>query len=55
MTPFQRLTTPAYPRRQWSIVGHPGSGKSTFAARMRAPLLAIDADHRFDEVAHALG
>jgi dephospho-CoA kinase len=35
----------------WALVGYPGSGKSTFAAQMRGPLLVIDADHRFDEVA----
>ncbi len=48
---FTRLETAAYPRRLWGLAGLPGSGKSTFAARMRGPLLAIDADHRFDEVA----
>jgi adenylate kinase family enzyme len=32
-------------------VGYPGSGKSTFATAMRAPILAIDSDHRFNEVA----
>ena len=47
---FTKTTQPATPRRRWSLVGFPGSGKSTFAARMRGPLLAIDADHRFDEV-----
>jgi hypothetical protein len=41
-----------YPRRLWSLVGFPGDGKSTFAARMTAPLLVIDSDHRFDEVMH---
>lgn len=43
---------PRYPRRLWSLVGFPGDGKSTFAARMTAPMLVIDSDHRFDEVMH---
>ena len=41
----------AFPPRQWALVGHPGSGKSTFAAQMRGSLLVVDADHRFREVA----
>lgn len=41
-----------YPRRLWALAGFPGSGKSTLAAQMMAPMLVIDADHRFDEVAH---
>lgn len=48
--PFSKLTFTPYPRRLWGLVGFPGSGKSTLAARMRGPLLAIDADHRFSEV-----
>jgi hypothetical protein len=48
---FKKLDSSACPRRRWGLVGFPGSGKSTFAARMRGPLLVIDADHRFDEVA----
>ncbi len=52
---FTKMTQPATPRRLWSLVGFPGSGKSTFAARMRGPLLAIDADHRFDEVMSLAG
>lgn len=39
------------PPRQWALVGYPGSGKSTFAAQMAGPLLVVDADHRFREVA----
>ncbi|MFW6069289.1 MAG: AAA family ATPase [Chloroflexota bacterium] len=46
---------PKYPRRLWSLVGFPGEGKSTFAARMAAPILVIDSDHRFDEVMHLVG
>jgi len=52
---FKKLDTTAYPRRLWGLYGFPGSGKSTFAARMRGPLLVIDADHRFDEVARLAG
>lgn len=48
---FHKLTQSTYPRRQWSMVGDPGAGKSTFAAQMQGPLLTIDADHRFGEVA----
>ena len=47
---FHKMIKPTHPPRHWSIVGHPGSGKSTFAARMRGPKLVIDADHRFSEV-----
>jgi len=49
--PFQKLQATTYPPRLWGLVGYPGSGKSTFATALRAPLLAIDADHRFTEVA----
>ena len=34
-----------------NLWGAPGSGKSTFAAQMTGPLLVVDADHRFAEVA----
>jgi hypothetical protein len=49
---FPKMTAAKYPRRHWALVGHPTAGKSTFAAQMRGPLLAIDADHRFGEVHH---
>lgn len=49
--PFKRMSTTALPPRQWALVGYPGSGKSTFAAQMSCPMLVIDADHRFTEVA----
>lgn len=48
---FKKLVVNAYPPRQWAIVGDPGSGKSTLAAQMAGPLLVIDADHRFQEMA----
>lgn len=52
---FKKLNVTTYPRRQWAIVGAPGSGKSTFAAQMAGPILVIDADHRFSEVAPLAG
>lgn len=48
---FKKIDTSVRPPRHWALVGHPGSGKSTFAAALAAPILAIDADHRFNEVA----
>lgn len=48
--PFAKMIKPKYPPRLWALAGPAGSGKSTFAAAMRAPLLLIDADHRFTEV-----
>jgi hypothetical protein len=47
---FRKMTPTEYPPRLWALVGYPGSGKSTFATQMRAPLLVVDADHRFREV-----
>lgn len=52
---FKKMDVTAYPRRLWGLYGFPGGGKSTFAARMKGPILAIDADHRFDEVARLAG
>jgi hypothetical protein len=49
--PFHKLTPSAYPPRQWALVGDPGAGKSTFAAQMTGPILVVDSDHRFREVA----
>ncbi|MCE7986854.1 MAG: hypothetical protein DYG89_37245 [Caldilinea sp. CFX5] len=48
---FKKMDKIQYPPRQWALVGYPGSGKSTFAAQMTGPLLVVDADHRFAEVA----
>ena len=49
---FKRLDPKTHrPPRQWALVGYPGSGKSTFAAQMIGPILVVDADHRFAEVA----
>lgn len=47
---FPKMTRPKFPLRQWAIMGEPLTGKSTFAARMKAPILPIDADHRWDTV-----
>ena len=47
---FQPMTQSKYPPRLWSLVGYPGSGKSTFATQMKSPMLVIDSDHRFTEV-----
>jgi hypothetical protein len=53
---FKRLDQAGRPTRQWALVGYPNSGKSTFATQMAGPMLVIDADHRFVEVArHAAG
>ena len=52
---FKRMTASTYPPRLWALVGFPGSGKSTFAAAMRAPLVVIDADQRFREVLSLAG
>ena len=52
---FPKLTNQRYPRRQWALVGFPGSGKSTFVAAMRQPGLIIDADHRFAEIIRTHG
>ncbi|MCI0397032.1 MAG: hypothetical protein L0322_19110 [Chloroflexi bacterium] len=50
--PFKLKKKPKYPRRLWALAGYPNDGKSTFATQMAAPLLPIDADHRFDQVMH---
>lgn len=49
---FKKMQARKYPPRLWALVGYPGSGKSTFAAKMNSPMLVIDADHRFGEVMH---
>ena len=48
---FKKMSKTAFPPRQWALVGYPGSGKSTFSTQMRGPILPIDADHRYAEVA----
>ncbi len=49
---FSKMQATQYPPRLWGLCGYPGTGKSSFAAQMRGPLLPIDADHRFTEVLH---
>lgn len=49
---FKKMTQAKYPPRLWSLVGYPRSGKSTFASRMKGPMVVVDADHRFQEVLH---
>lgn len=48
---FKKLDIQQIPPRQWLLIGYPDAGKSTFATQMKAPLLTVDADHRFAEVA----
>ena len=48
---FAKLDKQAFPPRHWALIGPPAAGKSSLAARMRGPLVVIDADHRFGEVA----
>jgi hypothetical protein len=52
---FKKMVRATYPPRLWSLVGYPGSGKSTFAARLKGPIVVVDADHRFQEVMHLAG
>lgn len=49
---FKKMSHTKYPPRLWSLVGYPRSGKSTFASRMKGPMVVVDADHRFQEVLH---
>lgn len=49
---FKKMVRSKYPPRMWSLVGYPGSGKSTFASQLKGPMVVVDADHRFQEVLH---
>ena len=49
---FTKMNKTQLPPRMWALVGYPGAGKSTFSTQMRGPLVVIDADQRFTEVAH---
>lgn len=53
--PFQDFEIPEFPPRHWGLMSYPGDGKSTFSTQMRGPLLPIDADHRYAEVAALAG
>jgi hypothetical protein len=43
------------PKRQWALASFANTGKSTFAASMRKPILATDSDDRFPETMLLLG
>ena len=47
---FKKMVREKYPPRLWSLVGYPRAGKSTFASRLKGPMVVVDADHRFQEV-----
>lgn len=49
--PFQKFDVAEFPPRHWGLMSYPGDGKSTFSTAMRGPILPIDADHRYGEVA----
>lgn len=49
---FQKMNKSQLPPRMWALVGYPGAGKSTFSTQMRGPLVVVDADQRYAEVAH---
>lgn len=48
---FKKMQINRYPPRLWALVAPARAGKSTFATQMRGPILPIDADGRFAEVA----
>lgn len=47
---LKKLTSATKPPRRWAIVAFPCVGKSTFATRMKGPLVVADIDGRFSEV-----
>lgn len=49
---MNKITKREFSVRRWSLRGFPGTGKSTFAARMKGPQVVVDADGRFEEVVH---
>ena len=48
---FTKIEISQYPPRLWELASYAGGGKSTFATQMRGPLVVVDADQRFAEVA----
>lgn len=53
---FQKVVAgESYPPRLWSLAGYPNSGKSSFALRMRGPIVVVDADHRIAETVRQTG
>jgi len=49
---MKQIVKREFPVRRWSLEGFPETGKSTFATRMRGPLVVVDSDGRFEEVVH---
>lgn len=49
--PLVPIASQRVPRR-WALVAEPAAGKSSLLARLATPMLVIDADDRFAEVAH---
>lgn len=52
---FRKMDVHKLPARQWLLLGFPGCGKSTFSAQMKTPILPLDSDHRYAEVASLAG
>ena len=51
MPAFPEFSTRSVPPRRWGIYGYANAGKSTFLSALHQPLLVIDPDGRFSEVA----
>lgn len=49
---IKKLNAESKPPRRWALIAHPVAGKSTFAMRMRGPLVVADIDGRTAEVHH---
>lgn len=47
-----KLLKPAYPVRQWALMGRRGAGKTAFIGAMRQPILMIDADRHAQDLAN---
>lgn len=47
-----QLLKPAYPTRQWALIGRRGTGKTAFLGAMRQPVLLIDADRHAQDLAN---
>ncbi len=51
MHAFPEFSASSVPPRRWGIYGYANAGKSTFLSALHQPLLVIDPDGRFSEVA----
>ncbi len=51
MPAFPKFPTRSVPPRRWGVYGPANTGKSTFLSALHQPLLVIDPDGRFSEVA----